>query len=155
MANFCDRLEMHVDAEYVIQNKNKKRGKRKKTGRLVQSGVKITSGQSFLGRCLRFGFGHLLIGTSRNNTGPGWRIEHHGARPFFHYFISNTKCLSLYEVAGYNHTILSHSKWSKSWVYWLLVTQTFSSNLLSWKALTHLCHASLIFSNPVTSALHN
>lgn len=48
MANFCDRLEMHVDDEYVIQNKNKKRGKRKKTGRLVQSGVKITSGQSFL-----------------------------------------------------------------------------------------------------------
>lgn len=30
MANFCDRLEMHVDDEYVIQNKNKKGAKERR-----------------------------------------------------------------------------------------------------------------------------
>ena len=39
---------MHVNDGYVIQNKNKKRGKRKKTDRLVESGIKIISRKSFL-----------------------------------------------------------------------------------------------------------
>lgn len=38
---------MHVNDECVIHNKNKKRGKRKKAGRVIQSGAKIISGQSF------------------------------------------------------------------------------------------------------------
>lgn len=46
MANFCDSLEMHANDKYMLQIKSKQGLKTK--DRLVQSRVKIISGQSFL-----------------------------------------------------------------------------------------------------------